>query len=57
MMSHEFQTPLQTALMFIEVIQNEIESQYALKYLHAIKYSLLYLLYLVFDILDLKLIK
>ena len=57
MMSHEFQTPIQTALMLIDVIQNSLNDELALKYLRAMKSSLLYLLYLVFDILDLKMIK
>ena len=42
--------------MLIDVIQNGLENEFALKYLRAIKSSLFYLLYLVNDILDLKMI-
>ena len=54
MMSHEFQTPLQTALMLIDLILNENPSELAIRYLKAMKTSLIMLLYLVSDILDMK---
>ena len=54
MMSHEFQTPLQTALMLIDLILNENQSELATRYLKAMKTSLIMLLYLVSDILDMK---
>ena len=54
MMSHEFQTPLQTSLMLLDLILNENPSELATKYLNAMKTSLIMLLYLVNDILDMK---
>ena len=57
MMSHEFQTPVQTALMLIDVIQNQIANESCLKLLRAIQISLHMLLYLIFDILDLKMVR
>ena len=40
--------------MFIDYIEVEQQSENAKKYLHAMKYSLAMLLYLVSDILDMK---
>ena len=57
MMSHEFTTPLETALMFIEFLEIAPQSETAKKYLYAMKSSLTMLLYLVNDILDMKAIK
>ena len=54
MMSHEFQTPLQTSLMLIDLILNENPSDLAARYLNAMKTSLIMLLYLVNDLLDMK---
>ena len=54
MMSHEFQTPLQTALMLIDLILNDKPSEMAKSYLKAMKTSIMMLLYLVSDILDMK---
>ena len=57
MMSHEFQTPLETALMLIDVIQNQVGNESCLKLLRAIQNSLHMLLYLISDILDLKMVR
>ena len=57
MMSHEFTTPLETALMFIDFLEIAPQSETAKSYLHAMKSSLAMLLYLVNDILDMKAIK
>ena len=57
MISHEFRTPLATALMFIDIILGTLTDEFCIKYLDAIKSSLHMLLSLVSDMLDLKMIK
>ena len=57
MISHEFRTPLATALMFIDIILGTMTDEFCIKYLNAIKSSLHMLLSLVSDMLDLKMIK
>ena len=57
MISHEFRTPLATALMFIDIILNQIADEFIIKYLDAIKSSMLMLLSLVSDMLDLRMIR
>ena len=57
MMSHEFSTPIQTSLMLIEVIQNQVGNESCLELLRAIKISLNMLLYLINDILDFKMVR
>ena len=57
MMSHEFRTPLGTAIMFIDLLLKMIENVEAIKLIGLIKSSLSLLLSLVNDIIDLKLIR
>lgn len=57
MISHEFRTPLATALMFLDIILNTMTDEFAIKYLNAIKSSMQMLLSLVSDMLDLRMIK
>ena len=56
-MSHEFRTPLGTALMFIEMVINLLTDEYSKKLLVLVKTSILLLLSLVSDVLDLKMLK
>ena len=57
MMSHEFRTPLGTAIMFIDLALQMINNIEAIKLINLIKSSLNLLLSLVNDMVDLKLIK
>ena len=57
MMSHEFRTPLGTALMFINMIFELIQNAEAKRLLELTKSSLDLLLSLVSDIVDLKMLK
>ena len=57
MMSHEFRTPLGTAIMFIDLLLKMIENAEAIKLIGLVKSSLSLLLSLVNDIIDLKLIR
>lgn len=57
MMSHEFRTPLATALMFIDLVLSLLTNAKAIKLIILVKNSLNLLLSLVNDIVDLKLIK
>ena len=57
MMSHEFRTPLGTAIMFIDLLLKMIQNTEAIKLIGLIKSSLSLLLSLVSDIIDLKLIR
>ena len=57
MMSHEFRTPLGTALMFLDLVLTIIEQAEAIRLLNLVKSSLGLLLSLVHDMLDLRLIK
>ena len=57
MMSHEFRTPLGTAIMFIDILLKMIQNAEAIKLIGLIKSSLNLLLSLVNDIIDLKLIR
>ena len=57
MMSHEFRTPLGTAIMFIDLVLQMINNIEAIKLINLIKSSLNLLLSLVNDMVDLKLIK
>ena len=57
-MSHEFRTPLGTALMFIDELLEEEEVSYAvMELLELIKCTLCLLLSLVDNMMDLKLIR
>ena len=56
-MSHEFRTPLGTAIMFIDLVLQMINNIEAIKLINLIKSSLNLLLSLVNDMVDLKLIK
>ena len=56
-MSHEFRTPLGTALMFIDMILSLQLDPEAVKLITLIKSSLGLLMSLISDIVDLKLIK
>ena len=57
MVSHEFRTPIGTALMFIDLVIEIITQAEALRLLNIVKSSLNLLLSLVQDMLDIKLIK
>jgi len=57
MMSHEFRTPLGTALMFIEMVLSIHLDKKAIEIIMLIKSVLNLLLSLVNDIVDLKMIK
>ena len=57
MISHEFRTPLATALMFIDIILGRTADEFVIKYLDAIKSSMFMLLSLVSDMLDLRMIR
>ena len=57
MMSHEFRTPLGTAIMFIDILLKMIQNAEAIRLIGLIKSSLNLLLSLVNDIIDLKLIR
>ena len=57
MMSHEFRTPLGTALMFLDTVLSMIQGAQAIKFIQLTKSSLNLLLSLVDDIVDLKAIK
>ena len=57
MVSHEFRTPIGTALMFIDLVIEIITQAEALRLLNIVKSSLNLLLSLVQDMLDLKMIK
>ena len=57
MMSHEFRTPLGTAIMFIDLLLKMIQNAEAIRLIGLIKSSLNLLLSLVNDIIDLKLIR
>ena len=57
MISHEFRTPLSTALMFIDIILGLVTDEFVIKYLDAIKSSMFMLLSLVSDMLDLRMIR
>ena len=57
MMSHEFRTPLGTAIMFIDLVLQMIQGAEAIKLINLVKSSLNLLLSLVNDMVDLKLIK
>lgn len=57
MISHEFRTPLATAMMFLDIILGILTDEFCIKYLDAIKTSLSMLMSLVSDMLDLKMIK
>ena len=57
MMSHEFRTPLETSLMFMNMILPYIKEAHGLELIELIKSQISLLLSLVNDILDLKLIK
>ena len=57
MMSHEFRTPLGTALMFLDTVLSMIQGAQAIKFIQLTKSSLNLLLSLVNDIVDLKAIK
>ena len=57
MMSHEFRTPLGTALMLLDAVLTMIKEAQAIKLIQLTKSSLNLLLSLVDDIVDLKAIK
>ena len=57
MISHEFWTPLGTALMFIDLVLQMLTEAQAIRLLNLVKSSLNLLLSLVHDMLDLKMIK
>ena len=57
MMSHEFRTPLVTAIMFINLLLKMVQNAEAIRLIGLIKSSLNLLLSLVNDIIDLKLIR
>ena len=57
MISHEFRTPLGTALMFIDLVLQMLTEAQAIRLLNLVKSSLNLLLSLVHDMLDLKMIK
>ena len=56
-MSHEFRTPLSTALMFIEMVLGFLTDEYNRKLLLLAKNSMNLLLSLVNDVVDLKMLK
>ena len=55
--SHEFKTPVGTALTFIDMMLKEILAAHQIKYLNMVKTSLNLLQSLVSDLLDLQQIK
>ena len=57
MISHEFVTPLGTAIMFIEIVLTMITDEAVIKLVLLIKTALNLLLSLVNNLLDLKLIR
>jgi len=57
MMSHEFRTPLATAIMLIDMMLRTLTEAVCLRYCQIIKVSLSLLLSLVNDMVDLKLVK
>ena len=57
MMSHEFRTPLSTAIMFIDLLLKIIKNAEAIKLIELIRCSINLLLSLVNDIIDIKMIK
>jgi len=57
MMQHEFTTPLSTALMFLDIIINKITDDSVIQIIILIKSALNLLLSLVWDLMDLKMIK
>ena len=57
MVSHEFQVPLTTALMLIDLVLNVVDNDFCTRYLKAIQSTLNLCLSLVSDMLDLKMIK
>jgi len=57
MISHEFRTPLATALIFISLLLQQVKDAKSTEYLNLIKNSLNLLMSLVNNLVDLKLIK
>ena len=55
--SHEFRTPLATAISFVEMLFKMISDAAQMKYLNLVSISLNLLLSLVNDVVDLTLIK